>query len=45
VQLLARRLDDPLASREIIRLPASLEHRHSCGCGVAVPTPAALARS
>jgi LacI family transcriptional regulator len=34
VQLLTRRLDDPLASREIVRLPASLEHRHSCGCGV-----------
>jgi len=44
VRLLARRLDDPLASREIVRLPASLEHRHSCGCGVPVSAPAALAR-
>lgn len=32
VQLLARRLADPLAPREIVRLPASIEHRHSCGC-------------
>ncbi len=32
VQLLSRRLADPLASREIVRLPASLEHRRSCGC-------------
>ncbi|HEY0573874.1 MAG TPA: LacI family DNA-binding transcriptional regulator [Pseudonocardia sp.] len=41
VQLLARRLADPLASSEIVRLPASLEHRHSCGCGVpaAIRTP------
>jgi LacI family transcriptional regulator len=35
VQLLVRRLTDPLAARQIIRLPASLEHRASCGCEVA----------
>ena len=49
VQLLTRRLDDPLASREIVRLPASLEHRHSCGCGVPLtgsdPSSAWRARS
>lgn len=32
VQLLVRRLADPLVSREIVRLPASIEHRRSCGC-------------
>jgi LacI family transcriptional regulator len=32
VQLLVRRLRDPLAARQIVRLPASLEHRSSCGC-------------
>ena len=35
VQLLVRRLTDPLAARQIIRLPASLEHRASCGCEIA----------
>jgi LacI family transcriptional regulator len=35
VRLLTRRLGDPLASREIIRLPASIEHRRSCGCAPA----------
>jgi LacI family transcriptional regulator, galactose operon repressor len=32
VQLLIRRLNDPLATRKILRLPASIEHRSSCGC-------------
>ena len=32
VQLLARRLSNPAAPRTILRLPASIEHRRSCGC-------------
>jgi LacI family transcriptional regulator len=32
VQLLTRRLNDPLAPRHVVRLPASIEHRRSCGC-------------
>lgn len=32
VQLLVRRLADPLSARKIVRLPASIEHRTSCGC-------------
>jgi LacI family transcriptional regulator len=32
VQLLLRRLEDPYAPRRIVRLPAEIEHRESCGC-------------
>ena len=32
VQLLQRRLADPFAPRRIVRLPAEIEHRESCGC-------------
>lgn len=32
VQLLMRRLADPLAPRRVVRLPAEIEHRESCGC-------------
>ena len=32
VQLLQRRLADPFAPRRVIRLPAEIEHRESCGC-------------
>jgi LacI family transcriptional regulator len=32
VQLLLRRLADPFAPRHIVRLPAEIEHRESCGC-------------
>jgi LacI family transcriptional regulator len=32
VHLLLRRLDDPFAPRRILRLPAEIEHRESCGC-------------
>jgi LacI family transcriptional regulator len=32
VQLLVRRLTDPMVSRHVVRLPASIEHRRSCGC-------------
>ena len=32
VQLLLRRLEDPFAPRRIVRLPAEIEHRESCGC-------------
>jgi LacI family transcriptional regulator len=31
VRLLARNIADPLASREIVWLPAAIEHRHRCG--------------
>lgn len=34
VQLLQRRLADPSAPRRVIRLPAEIEHRESCGCGL-----------
>lgn len=34
VQLLLRRLADPLAPRRVVRLPAEIAHRNSCGCGV-----------
>jgi LacI family transcriptional regulator len=34
VQLLLRRLEDPFAPRRIVRLPAEIEHRESCGCHV-----------
>lgn len=44
VQLLLRRLADPLAPRRVVRLPAEIAHRHSCGCGIrrgpAAPAPA-----
>jgi LacI family transcriptional regulator len=29
---LLRRLEDPFAPRRIVRLPAEIEHRESCGC-------------
>ncbi|HEV7196590.1 MAG TPA: LacI family DNA-binding transcriptional regulator [Pedococcus sp.] len=32
VQLLLRRLEDPFAPRRVVRLPAEIEHRESCGC-------------
>ena len=32
VQLLQRRLADPFAPRRVVRLPAEIEHRESCGC-------------
>lgn len=32
VQLLLRRLADPFAPRRVVRLPAEIEHRESCGC-------------
>ena len=35
VQLLQRRLADPFAPRRVVRLPAEIEHRESCGCHVA----------
>jgi LacI family transcriptional regulator len=34
VQLLTRRLTDPLAPRKVLRLPVSIEQRRSCGCGI-----------
>ena len=41
VQLLLRRLADPFAPRHIVRLPAEIEHRESCGCHPeAAPPPA-----
>jgi LacI family transcriptional regulator len=33
LQLLLRRIDDASASPEIVRLPCTLIHRSSCGCG------------
>jgi LacI family transcriptional regulator len=35
VQLLQRRLADPFAPRRVVRLPAEIEHRESCGCRAA----------
>ncbi|GMA21388.1 LacI family DNA-binding transcriptional regulator [Arsenicicoccus piscis] len=32
VQLLVRRLNDPQAPTQIVRLPAEIRHRESCGC-------------
>lgn len=32
VHLLARRLADPTAPRKVVRLPAEIHHRESCGC-------------
>jgi LacI family transcriptional regulator len=39
VQLLMRRLQDPMAPRRIERLPAEIEHRESCGCGSVPAVP------
>lgn len=33
VQLLNRRLADPMAPRKVVRLPPEIMHRESCGCG------------
>jgi LacI family transcriptional regulator len=37
LQLLLRRIDDPDASTEILRLPCTVIHRSSCGCGSEQP--------
>ena len=37
VQLLQRRLADPFAPRRVVRLPAEIEHRESCGCRAGAP--------
>lgn len=39
VQLLQRRLADPYAPRRVIRLPAEIEHRESCGCQLPGESP------
>jgi LacI family transcriptional regulator len=33
IQLLVRRMDDPAASAQTLRLPVEIMHRESCGCG------------
>ncbi|NNG38688.1 LacI family DNA-binding transcriptional regulator [Flexivirga sp. ID2601S] len=42
VQLLLRRLQDPLAPRRVVRLPTEIAHRHSCGCVAPRPRTAGV---
>ena len=44
VQLLLRKFADPSAAPQSLRMPASIEHRASCGCGVANKQQSAVVR-